>query len=118
MAAFAEQQRRLLAAFGVRMSAWRSQALTYARSAISISLPAGSAGYAFQQHRARGANRAVAAAVMLLAGVAAVVGLALLYAGDALASAVSLSARTVSGRVRGRPPSIRATRSWASTAMN
>jgi len=96
MAAFAEQQRRLLAAFGVRMSAWHSQALAYARSAISISLPAGSAvsaGYAFQQYRARGANQPVAAAVMLLAGVASVVGLALLYAGDALASAVSSGSR-------------------------
>ena len=92
MAAFAEQQRRLLGAFAVRMSVPGSLAVTFARSAISISLPAGSAvsaGYAFGQFRSRGASQAVAATVMLLSGVASVAGLLLLYAGNALASAVS-----------------------------
>jgi uncharacterized membrane protein YbhN (UPF0104 family) len=88
MAAFAEQQRRLLAAFGVRMSAPAALSLSYARSAMTTALPAGSAvsaGYAFRRYRARGADRAVAAAVMLLSGVASAAGLALLYAGDLLA---------------------------------
>ena len=88
MGAFAEQQRHLLAGFGVRMPAPVSLALSYARSAMATALPAGSAvsaGYAFRQFRARGASQPIAAAVMLLSGVASVAGLALLYAGDALA---------------------------------
>ena len=88
MAAFAEQQRHLLAAFGVRMTPAASVAVSYASSAMATALPGGSAvsaGYAFRQYRARGASRTVAAAVMLLSGVASVAGLALLYAGDALA---------------------------------
>ena len=92
MAAFAEQQRRLLLGFGVRMSVLHSIAVTFARSAISISLPAGaavSARYAFEQFRARGAGQSVAVTVTLLSGVASVAGLVALYAGQALASAVS-----------------------------
>ena len=87
MGAFAEQQRHLLAAFGVRMPAPVSLAVSYARSAMSTALPAGSAvsaGYAFRQFRARGASQPIAAAVMLLSGAASVAGLALLYAGDLL----------------------------------
>ncbi|MFG2041749.1 YbhN family protein [Dactylosporangium sp. NPDC048998] len=82
MAAFAEQQRHLLAAFGVRMPAGASLALTYARSAMAAALPAGSAisaGYAFRQFRARGAGQGIAAAVMLLSALASIAGLALLY---------------------------------------
>jgi uncharacterized protein (TIRG00374 family) len=84
MAAFSEQQRHLLAGFGVRMPALVSLALSYARSAMATALPGGSAvsaGYAFRHFRARGASHPVAAAVMLLSGVASVAGLALLYAG-------------------------------------
>jgi uncharacterized protein (TIRG00374 family) len=86
--AFAEQQRHLLAAFGVRMPASVSLAVTYARSAMAAALPGGSAvsaGYAFRQFCARGASQLTAAAVMLLSGVASVIGLAVLYTGDALA---------------------------------
>ncbi|MGI5241214.1 flippase-like domain-containing protein [Dactylosporangium sp. CA-139066] len=82
MAAFAEQQRHLLSAFGVRMTAPASLALSYARSAMAASLPAGSAisaGYAFRQFRARGAGPAAAGAVILLSGVASLAGLALVY---------------------------------------
>jgi uncharacterized membrane protein YbhN (UPF0104 family) len=82
MAAFAEQQRHLLSAFGVRMTARASLALSYARSAMAASLPAGSAisaGYAFRQFRARGAGPAAAGAVILLSGVASLAGLALVY---------------------------------------
>ena len=88
MWAFAEQQRQLLAAFGVRMPPTASIAVSYARSAMSTALPAGSAvsaGYAFRQYRARGASQPIAAAVMLLSGVASVAGLALLYGGALLA---------------------------------
>lgn len=87
MSMFAEQQRHLLAGFDVRMRARVSLALSYARSAMSTALPAGSAvsaGYAFRQFRAHGASQPISAAVMLLSGVASVAGLALLYAGDAL----------------------------------
>jgi uncharacterized protein (TIRG00374 family) len=87
MWAFAEQQRRLLGAFGVRMPAPASIAVSYARSAMSTALPAGSAvsaAYAFRQFRARGASQPIAAAVMVLSGVASVAGLALLYGGALL----------------------------------
>lgn len=101
MAAFAEQQRQLLAAFGVRMSAAAALALTYTRSAISIALPGGSAvsaGYAFRAYRARGASETVGVAVMLLSGVASVSGLAMLYGADVVAwvapSPVTLAALT------------------------
>jgi uncharacterized membrane protein YbhN (UPF0104 family) len=88
MAAFAEQQRHLLAAFGVRMSAATSLALTYTRSAMTTALPGGSAvsaGYALREYRARGASQPVAVAVMLLSGVASVTGLALVYVADLVA---------------------------------
>ncbi|GII24802.1 lysylphosphatidylglycerol synthase transmembrane domain-containing protein [Planosporangium mesophilum] len=96
MATFGEQQRRLLGAFGVSMSAATSLAVSYARSAIAIALPAGSivsAGYAFRQFRSRGASQHVAAAVMVLSGLASLIGLALLYTGDALLWAVAPDAR-------------------------
>jgi hypothetical protein len=57
---FARQQRRLLKAFGVRLSRARAEAITYGSSAITNSLPAGgavSAGWSFKQYRARGAGR-------------------------------------------------------------
>ncbi len=88
MAAFAEQQRQLLAELGVRISAPASLAVTYARSAMATALPGGSvvsAGYAFRQFTARGATQPVAAAVMLLSGAASVAGLLLLYGGDIVA---------------------------------
>ena len=87
MTAFAEQQRHLLAGFGVRVTAGVSLAVSYARSAMATALPGGSAvsaGYAFRQFRARGATPPIAAAVMVLSGIASVVGLTLLYGGDAL----------------------------------
>jgi len=82
LANFARQQRRLLGAFGVRMTLPHAMALTLSRSAIAISLPAGSAvsaAFAFQQFRAKGATRAVATAVMVLSGIMSFVGLAVLY---------------------------------------
>jgi uncharacterized protein (TIRG00374 family) len=88
MTAFSEQQRHLLGAFGVRMTARASLVLAYAHSSMSAALPGGtaiSAGYTFRQYRARGASQPIAAAVMLLSGVASVSGLVLLYGTDLLA---------------------------------
>jgi uncharacterized membrane protein YbhN (UPF0104 family) len=87
MTMFGEQQRRLLATFGVPMSAATALALSYTRSAMAISLPGGSAlsaGYAFRQFRIRGASRPTAAAVTISSGIASVAGLGVLYAGNAL----------------------------------
>jgi len=90
MAMFARQQRRLLTAFGVHMPRHRALALAYSRSAIAISLPAGSAissAYAFRQFRGGGASRRTAATVMVLSGLLSFAALALLYATGALAAA-------------------------------
>jgi uncharacterized protein (TIRG00374 family) len=79
---FALQQRRLLAGFGVDMSFPRALAVTYSRSAMSISLPAGSAvsaGFAFRQFRTVGAGRRVATAVMVLSALLTAVALLLMY---------------------------------------
>jgi uncharacterized protein (TIRG00374 family) len=89
MGMFARQQRRLLAAFGVRMPRHRALALSYSRSAIAISLPAGSAisaAYAFRQFRTDGASKRTAATVMVLSGLLSFAALALLYATGALAA--------------------------------
>ncbi|MET7422026.1 lysylphosphatidylglycerol synthase transmembrane domain-containing protein [Dactylosporangium sp. NPDC005555] len=79
---FALQQRRLLAGFGVRMSVPRAVAVTFTRSAISFSLPAGSAmsaGFAFRQFRTAGATRRTAGAVAVLSSVLSGVALVLMY---------------------------------------
>lgn len=80
--AFAWQQRRLLRAFGVRLRLRHAIAVTLARTAISISMPAGaavSAGYAGKQYVRSGATREIAAASMIVSGLASIGGLALLY---------------------------------------
>jgi uncharacterized protein (TIRG00374 family) len=90
MGMFARQQRRLLTAFGVRMPRHRALALAYSRSAIAISLPAGSAisaAYAFRQFRTDGASRRTAATVMVLSGLLSIGALALLYVTGMLAAA-------------------------------
>ena len=79
---FALQQRRLLAGFGVQISVPRAVAVTFTRSAISFSLPAGSAvsaGYAFRQFRTAGASRRTAGAVAVLSSVLSGVALVLMY---------------------------------------
>lgn len=89
MAMFARQQRRLLTAFGVHMTRHRSLALSYSRSAIAISLPAGSAisaAYAFKQFRTGGASRTTAVTVMVLSGLLSFGALFLLYATGAIAA--------------------------------
>ena len=94
---FARQQRRLLSAFGVSMSLRRAIAVSYARSAIAISLPAGSAvsaGFAFSQFRGRGANASTAATVMILSSLVSACGLALLYLSGGLGAAVAHAVRS------------------------
>jgi uncharacterized protein (TIRG00374 family) len=82
MVMFAQQQRCLLAAFGGSMSGGQAIRLTYARTAISIALPAGAAisgAFALRQFRARGADIGAAAAVVVLSGVQAVAALVVIY---------------------------------------
>src|SRR6266536_2249082 len=89
MAMFARQQRRLLTAFGVTMPRHRALALAYSRSAISISVPAGSAvsaAYAFRQFRTDGVSRKAAATVMVLSGLLSMGALVLLFVTGVLAT--------------------------------
>ncbi|MFG1992945.1 YbhN family protein [Actinoplanes sp. NPDC048988] len=82
LGAFAWQQRQLLRAFGVRARARFALAVTLARTAISISMPAGaavSAGYAGRQYVRTGATKEIAAASMIVSGLTSIGGLALLY---------------------------------------
>jgi uncharacterized membrane protein YbhN (UPF0104 family) len=122
MGAASGQQRHVLAALCVPMTRRASLSVTYARAAMSIGLPAGSAlstAYAFRQFRARGADNRIAAAVLVLCGAASLASLAALYLLDlaawtlprpgrypllvlalAVAVAVALAARRA-GRRRG-----------------
>jgi putative heme transporter len=82
IAIFALQQRRLLLAYGGRISVHRSMGLTVARTAISIALPGGAAvsgGYAVAEFRRRGADVASATAMTVLAGAQSLGALALVY---------------------------------------
>jgi uncharacterized membrane protein YbhN (UPF0104 family) len=79
---FARQQQWLFGAFGVRMSRGHMLAVTYSRSAMSMALPAGSvvsAGFAIAEFHRRGAERATSVTVMVLSGVASLLGLVSLY---------------------------------------
>jgi uncharacterized protein (TIRG00374 family) len=90
---FALQQRRLLAGFGVGMSIPRAVAVTMSRSAISASLPAGSAisaAYAFRQFRTAGATREAASGVTVVSGLLSAVALLLSYAAVVLLPADNL----------------------------
>jgi uncharacterized protein (TIRG00374 family) len=82
MAAFARQQMWLLRGLGVPTTIGKALAVTYSRSAISISMPAGaavSAGFAYKTFRRWGASPEVAATVMVLSGLLSSAGLGLLY---------------------------------------
>jgi uncharacterized protein (TIRG00374 family) len=82
MAMFARQQMWLLRGLGVSTTMGQALAVTYSRSAMSISMPAGSAvsaGFAYQTYRRWGASRETAGTVMILSGLASTVGLGLLY---------------------------------------
>jgi len=81
-AMFARQQRALLRSLGVRMSMARALAVTYARSALAISVPAGSAvsaGSHSAEYKRGGANTEKATAVMVISGLLSVAGLFALY---------------------------------------
>jgi len=93
--AFARQQRRLLYAFTVTTSLREALAVTVSRSAIAISMPAGSAvssGFAYRQFRTWGASRQTATTVMILSGLFSFAGLAALYATGATAAALHRAA--------------------------
>jgi uncharacterized protein (TIRG00374 family) len=82
LAAFAFQQRRLIDNLGVRLRRRHLMAITLARSALSISLPAGAAvstGYAIREYRRAGVNREIGAASQIVSGLASIGGLTLLY---------------------------------------
>ncbi|WP_305783128.1 lysylphosphatidylglycerol synthase transmembrane domain-containing protein [Symbioplanes lichenis] len=86
--ALGEQQRLLLAGFGVRLPRRTAVAMTVAGSAISGALPAGgaiSAAFTFQIFRRHGATPGTAAAVTVLSGAVSAVTLILLYAASWLA---------------------------------
>jgi uncharacterized protein (TIRG00374 family) len=82
LAAFAWQQRELMRALGVRLSARRAAAVTLARTAISIAMPAGaavSAAYAVREYQRGGVSKEHSAASMIVSGLASIGGLTLLY---------------------------------------
>jgi uncharacterized membrane protein YbhN (UPF0104 family) len=79
---FARQQQRLLRGVDVDVAIGPVLAVTLSRSAIAISMPAGtalSAGFAYQAFRRWGASREAATTVTLLSGVFSFAALALLY---------------------------------------
>jgi hypothetical protein len=101
LAAFAWQQRQLLRSLGVRMRARFVLAVTLARTAISISLPVGSAvsaGYAIREYQRAGAAREISAASMIVSGLASIGGLTLLYTGGGAAVLTSNPALLLSPR--------------------
>ncbi|GAA1612312.1 lysylphosphatidylglycerol synthase transmembrane domain-containing protein [Actinoplanes couchii] len=80
--AFAEQQRQLLAGAGVAVPVKRVLAMTLGRSAMSMTLPAGSAvsaAFAYRVYRHHGAATSVAVRVTAVSGVLSLAGLGLLY---------------------------------------
>lgn len=87
--AFAGQQWVLLAGHGVRVPPGRVVAMTLGRSAMSMTLPAGSAvsaAFAFRVYRRYGAESSIAVAVTAVSGVLSLAGLGLLYLAGWLAS--------------------------------
>jgi uncharacterized membrane protein YbhN (UPF0104 family) len=82
LTAFAWQQRQLMGALGVRLRARHAALVTLARTALSISLPAGgavSAAYAVREYERAGTPREVGTASMIVSGLASIGGLTLLY---------------------------------------
>jgi hypothetical protein len=80
LAAFAFQQRRLIDNLGVRLRRRHLMAITLARSALSITLPAGAAvstGYAIREYRRAGVTSKIGAASQIVSGLASIGGLTL-----------------------------------------
>ncbi|WP_426514161.1 lysylphosphatidylglycerol synthase transmembrane domain-containing protein [Dactylosporangium sp. McL0621] len=85
---FALQQRRLLNSLGARLTRGQVMAITLAGTALSISMPAGpavSTAFTIREYQRGGATREASAASAIVSGLASIGGLALLYAGLALA---------------------------------
>ena len=86
MHSFAQIQRELLKAAGVRVRQARSEAAFYAGNALSTTLPGGpvlSATFVYRQQRLWGATPVVASWQLVMSGALQVVGLALLGLGGA-----------------------------------
>src|SRR5699024_1717620 len=86
MHSFAQIQRTLLAAAGVRVRQWRSEAAFYAANSLSTTLPGGpvlSTTFLYRQQRRWGASPVVASWQLVMSGVLQAVGLALLGLGGA-----------------------------------
>jgi putative heme transporter len=86
MHSFAEVQRTLLMAAGVRVNKLRSEAAYYAANALSTTLPGGpvlAATFLLRQQRIWGASTLVASWQLVMSGVLQAVGLALLGLGGA-----------------------------------
>jgi uncharacterized protein (TIRG00374 family) len=86
MHSFAQIQRELLKAAGVRVRQLRSEAAFYAGNALSTTLPGGpvlSATFIYRQQRLWGASPVVASWQLVMSGALQVVGLALLGLGGA-----------------------------------
>jgi putative heme transporter len=82
LVAFAYQQRRILAAMGVRLGRRDALGITLASTAISIALPAGavaSTGYTIREYERAGATRQLSTAAAVVSGLTAIGGLGLLY---------------------------------------
>lgn len=82
IAAFAGQQQYLFAALGIRVRRRRVLAITLARTAISISVPAGAAvstGYAIREYERAGVPKEIGAVTAIVSGLASIGGLALVY---------------------------------------
>jgi uncharacterized membrane protein YbhN (UPF0104 family) len=102
LAAFAFQQQRLLGNLGVPVRRRRLLAVTLARSALSISLPAGAAvstGYAIREYQKAGVSRRIGAASAIVSGLTSIGGLALVY----VAGGAGMVAREPGGYLNGRP---------------
>ncbi|WP_227997590.1 lysylphosphatidylglycerol synthase transmembrane domain-containing protein [Nocardia australiensis] len=87
MSGFARLQKQLLHAGGVEVSQRKSVAVVYGATAMSVSLPAGqvfSTTFTYRQTRRWGANPIVASWQLVISGVVATAGLALLGVGGAL----------------------------------
>lgn len=82
--AFAFQQRRLLNTMGVQLRRGHAFAIILASTALAITVPAGPAvatAFTVRKYQHAGATREVAAATVIVSGLASIGGLALLYVG-------------------------------------
>jgi uncharacterized protein (TIRG00374 family) len=87
MSGFGRIQKQLLQAGGVRVSQRRSVSVVYGSTAMSVTLPAGqvfSAAFTYRQTRRWGASPIVASWQLVISGVVATAGLALLGVGGAV----------------------------------